>query len=264
MTMTSNELLERLRRHYIKPGPFPGGTFIHEVGANGSHTSRRCDAIYVGFTASSGKTLVGHELKVSRADWLHELDQPYKAEAWANQCHAWYVVAPDITIVRPEDLPHGWGLLVVNPRSKVRMDVVVKAQVDEDRIPAWWAVRSVLARLDTLREADILQRVNKSIDARAAEEKQHARRDYEGERFEKLDQAVRASGLSADMLIELVPVLREYQDVSLAVRDARQECHGIVNRVTAALAPFSRTWGPLAKEIEKMAREAPTKEEHHE
>jgi len=59
-------------------------------------------------------------------------------------------------------------------------------------------------------------------------------------------------------------VLREYQDVSLAVRDARQECHGIVNRVTAALAPFSRTWGPLAKEIEKMAREAPTKEEHHE
>lgn len=77
--MRTDGLLERLERHYIKPGePLAGGVFLPEVGINGGGSSR-CDAIYVGFTSTSGRMLVGHELKVSRADWRRELDQPGKA-----------------------------------------------------------------------------------------------------------------------------------------------------------------------------------------
>lgn len=147
------DLLARLRRHYLKPGPFPGGVFVPECGQNGEGL-QRCDALYVGFTSSSGRILVGHEIKVSRADWRHELDQPDKADGWADQCHAWYVVAPSTAEVPPEELPHGWGLLVPNPRTSTRMDVKVRAAVHAERVPAWWAVRSIMARLDTLQQQE--------------------------------------------------------------------------------------------------------------
>lgn len=147
-------LLERLRRHYIKPGPFPGYVFLDECGINGS-TGRRVDAVAVGFTSTSGRLLVGHELKVSRADWRHELDQSGKADVWADNCHAWYVVAPSTDIVPVEEVPHGWGLMIPSPRTKTRMQVVVKAQVHAARTPSWRIVRSIMARLDTLQAAQI-------------------------------------------------------------------------------------------------------------
>jgi len=55
-------------------------------------------------------SIIGHEIKVSRSDWLAELRDPSKAEAWARHCHYWYIVAP-ADVVR-DDLPEGWGLLV--------------------------------------------------------------------------------------------------------------------------------------------------------
>lgn len=88
----TRELLDRLQRHYIKPGePLPGGVFLPEVGWNGGTGGRgtfgtggTCDAIYIGFTTTSGRVLVGHELKVSRADWVKELNSPGNAFIWAG------------------------------------------------------------------------------------------------------------------------------------------------------------------------------------
>jgi hypothetical protein len=150
--MNTAELLARLQRHYIKPGePLPGGVFLPEVGWNGQGGFRRCDALYVGFTSSSGRILVGHELKVSRADWLHELDEREKADQWADQCHEWWLVVGDPTIVRDGELPAGWGLMVPG-RSKTRLEI--KHKPDRKPLthqPGWHAVRSLIARQDTLR-----------------------------------------------------------------------------------------------------------------
>lgn len=147
---TTKDLLERLQRHYIKPGPLPGGVFVPECGINGG-AQTRADALYVGFTSASGRILIGHELKVSRADWRKELDTAGKADFWADNCHAWYIVAPSLDIVPKEEVPHGWGLMIPNSRTRTRMDIAVKATVHADRHPAWEATRSILARLDTLR-----------------------------------------------------------------------------------------------------------------
>lgn len=152
--MTSAELLARLQRHYIKPGPLPGGIFVPECGLNESVRQQRCDALYVGFTSTSGRLLIGHELKVRRADWRHELDQVDKAGRWADQCHQWYVVAPSTDVVPPDELPEGWGLMVPG-RSKTRLDVKIRARAYADRDPSWVIVRSVMARQDTLRAAAI-------------------------------------------------------------------------------------------------------------
>jgi len=162
----TQDLMARLQRHYIKPGaPFPGGVFLPEVGWNGGGLTR-CDAIYVGFTGTSGRILVGHEVKASRSDWLNELNKPGKADAWADQCHEWWLVAAP-GIVHDGELPDGWGLMVPG-RSTTRLQVQVRAHRHRDRTPSWEAVRSIMARQDTLRVAAIADaRGQAQVEARA-------------------------------------------------------------------------------------------------
>lgn len=152
---STGELMRRLRSHYVRPAEmFPGGFLAEEVGMNAvaGVPQRRADAIYCGFTSSSGRILVGHELKVTRADWHRELEEAEKADAWADACHAWYVVAPDTTIVDPATVPEGWGLMVLDPKRPTKMKVIVKATAKgPDHNPPWWATRSIMARQDTMR-----------------------------------------------------------------------------------------------------------------
>ncbi|MCB8043659.1 hypothetical protein JM654_03970 [Microbacterium oxydans] len=64
----------------------------------------------------SRQSVHGFEVKVSRSDWLTELRDPEKAEAWARYCHYFWLVAASKDIVR-DDLPEGWGLLVPHGES---------------------------------------------------------------------------------------------------------------------------------------------------
>lgn len=184
--MTATEdLLARLQRHYIKPGnDLPGGVFIPEVGQNGGWgAGSRCDAIYVGFTSSSGRLLVGHELKISRSDWLNELSKAGKADAWADECHEWWLVVSDPAIVHDGELPAHWGLMVPNPRTKTRMTIHTRA-VRKDPFthrPSWDAVRSIIARQDTLRANAIRAGIQKADSAMWAEQDKRVRERVEAE-----------------------------------------------------------------------------------
>lgn len=152
-TSTATALLGRLRRHYIEPSRrLPGGIFVPEVGMNGGYgAGRRCDAVYVGFTTTSGRQLIGHEIKVSRSDWVAELGRKTgKADAWADQCHQWWLVVSDPAIVREGELPDGWGLMSPG-RSVTRMTIHQPAAAKPGHEPSWDTVRSVFARYDTLR-----------------------------------------------------------------------------------------------------------------
>ncbi len=61
---------------------------------------------------ASSQALHGHEVKVSRGDWLTELRDPAKAERVKRYCSYWWLVVPDASIVKPGELPEGWGLMV--------------------------------------------------------------------------------------------------------------------------------------------------------
>lgn len=168
--MTAEVLLSRLRRHYIEPSRrLPGGIFVPEVGMNGGYgAGRRRDAVYVGFTTTSGRQLIGHEVKVSRSDWVSELGRKTgKADAWADQCHQWWLVVSDPAIVRDGELPEGWGLMSPG-KSVTRMAIHRPAVPKVDHQPSWDAVRSVFARYDTLR-AEVLDagRAAANVTARA-------------------------------------------------------------------------------------------------
>jgi hypothetical protein len=150
--MNTGDLLARLRRHYITPGqPLPGGAFLSEVQTpRDVFPQRRVDALYIGFTQSRGNLLDGHELKVSRSDWLHELDQFNKADWWFSHTHRWWLVVPDLSVAKAEELPAGWGLMVVSPRTKTRLDVHVKAEVRSPEI-TMGLLLEITKKLDRMR-----------------------------------------------------------------------------------------------------------------
>lgn len=221
-SMMAKDLLARLQRHYIKPGELmPGGMFMPEV----SLGSRRADALYVGFFASRGKFLVGHEIKVARPDWLNELGQPEKAEEWERHCHSWYMVAPSTEIVRPEELPHGWGLMVPG-RSRTRMDIVVKAALHDDRQPTWDATHALVQRADSLRiDAISKERVAAEERARAdIEERVQARIAMapESRAAERAEQAERLLAQVGDILgFKIVAGEQAWQTDVVAVEELR-------------------------------------------
>lgn len=75
------------------------------------------DAIAVNLWRSRGYKVIGFEVKTARSDWLRELKDPAKAERAAKFCHEFYVVA-DPGVVKPGELPLGWGLVETCVRSE--------------------------------------------------------------------------------------------------------------------------------------------------
>lgn len=117
-TCSASTLHAAIDRKY----PIDGYVALHEVrDATGFDAGRSADAITIGMYKSRGLQIEGFEIKVSRSDWLQELKDARKAEAWMRYCHRWWLVTHDANIVFPGELPATWGLLVLNARG--RLDV---------------------------------------------------------------------------------------------------------------------------------------------
>jgi hypothetical protein len=105
----SQDVIAALRKRYCEPAY----AFLEQV-ANGTgrNQSRWADAIAMSLWPSRGIELHGIEVKVSRSDWISELNNPAKASAFEVYCHRWYLAVGSDNIVQPGELPATWGLLV--------------------------------------------------------------------------------------------------------------------------------------------------------
>lgn len=117
---TERQMLDLLHTRYSQVNPGNGPRYAcaeHVKNAAGFFASRCADFIAVDCWPTGGIELHGHEVKVSRSDWLHELKQPDKAEAFKRYMDRWWLVVPDVKIVKPGELPDDWGLLVLGKRN---------------------------------------------------------------------------------------------------------------------------------------------------
>lgn len=144
-------VLQALINHYRKPGQDRSGEIlITEAQAPGSN--RRADLVRVGMWASRGTGIDVHEIKISRADWLRELDNPAKAEAWWPYCNRFWVAALP-GVADPAELPDGWGLMEF-PSSGRRFKVRVQAAPKEAKLTVPLMVE-LLRRADNARLAEM-------------------------------------------------------------------------------------------------------------
>lgn len=95
----------------------PAFAFMPQIAdGTGMNASRRSDAVAMSLWPSRGLYLVGFEIKVDRQDWMNELRNPDKAEAFAQYCRYWWLVtAPDVVHVGQAELgifPPTWGHMV--------------------------------------------------------------------------------------------------------------------------------------------------------
>lgn len=98
---------------------------------------RTVDFVAVDTWESKGHQIHGHEVKVSRSDWLRELAEPEKAAAWMRYCHRWWLVVPDPAIVRRAELPEGWGVIALQ-RTTLRAIIPAPTRTPDPLPPPIW------------------------------------------------------------------------------------------------------------------------------
>lgn len=115
---SGSTLRKALRAQY----PLPHYALLYEVASGmGKTLNGYADAIAMSLFPSRGLDIEGFEIKTDRRDWLRELKDPDKAEHVAKFCHRWWLVTSDEEIAKPEEVPAGWGLYVLNKND--RLDV---------------------------------------------------------------------------------------------------------------------------------------------
>lgn len=122
--LTAKDMVGLLRSHYIPEGRPEGGIFAPGIGSPDGR--RVADAIWQATTRSGGLLLVGHEIKVSRADVAVELADPSKAEAWMQYCDRWWLTVSDPDLVEGFDIPDSWGIMSPPSGRRKRSMTVIK------------------------------------------------------------------------------------------------------------------------------------------
>jgi hypothetical protein len=193
-------VIARLRLRYADDGY----AMLTEVGdGTGAKLSRWADAIVMSLWPSRGLELHGFEVKVSRSDWVKELQDPSKAEAVCKYCDRWWVVVGDETIVKPGELPKTWGLLVpFGEGLKVAVSAPELAPIAFDRAFV----------------AAIMRRATQQAFG-AGELKQVARREYERGRTDGVKSQERMANDAIRMLKEKSEQVAEFeQETGIRVR----------------------------------------------
>jgi hypothetical protein len=174
----------------------PEHALVWEVGdATGGRQTRSADAIIMGLWPSRGIHMDGVEIKTYRSDWLRELKAPAKAEPVSRFCDHWWIHAgPDV--VKPEELPVGWGLRVYDGRI---WTTVVEAALRTPDAPNREFIASLLRRSD--------QQLEKAAKAKAEQMVAGERAKIEREIEERVEHRTRRSAAMASIAEEFEAVL---------------------------------------------------------
>lgn len=106
--ITAETIKEAIAKRYCAP---EWATFFEVGSGTGAHCRRHADALSMNMYPSRGLSLIGFEVKVSRADLKKELEQPDKAEEIAQFCNEWFLAVPRGLIRDTDEIPAGWGII---------------------------------------------------------------------------------------------------------------------------------------------------------
>lgn len=105
--VTAEDIDKAIMETYREPEWYLG----FEVGNScGALVERHADAIAINAYPSRGFEVRGFEVKISRADLKHELDNGAKAEAVAKYCNYWFLVVPK-GLTKDMQIPEPWGII---------------------------------------------------------------------------------------------------------------------------------------------------------
>lgn len=113
--MTSNEIRIALTKRFYKPEWLLFREVTNTISFHNEERARYADFIAISLSKALGKTplsIVGIEVKVSRADYKNELKDPDKS-SMKKYCDEWYLACPKDLIHESELPDESWGLIYV-------------------------------------------------------------------------------------------------------------------------------------------------------
>ena len=140
--ISANDILELLRNKFTAPE----WIFLPEFRMNtgyGHHTEQRIDAWALNAYPSKNYLKLGFEIKVSRSDFLREINQPSKMETYKKICNEQYFVCPK-DILKIDEIPNGYGLYIIDGNGELRLRK--HAEYVECDPPTWGVIASALRR----------------------------------------------------------------------------------------------------------------------
>lgn len=158
------DVTEMLRRHYLPDNRPPGGVFAPEI--QSPDGTRRADLIWLSTTTSGRRFMVGHEVKVSRADVMVELRDPAKSEPWMQYCNQWWLVLSSQSLIDGLEVPEPWGIMAPPSGRRTRSMTILRPAPTLSPIAAADGVARVTAWLN-----------NKYVDLQGSVERETAWRD---------------------------------------------------------------------------------------
>lgn len=178
--MTEYEIFEHLKPRFPKNEYVLIPQVRNSTGF--SSRTRTADALAISLWPSRGVHVEGFEFKDSRSDWQRELADPAKSEEIGRFCFKWWIVASSITIVADDEVPSGWGLLVIK-NGKLCMKKAAPPRETEK--PTWPFVASVIraARDRIMPEVEVEKRIAGAL--KQKDEELQARIDASVERATK-------------------------------------------------------------------------------
>lgn len=228
--------------------------YLEEVrNATGYKANSAVDALALSLWPSRGIELHGHEIKVSRGDWLRELKDVSKSQPIQRYCDRWWLVVGDPDIVQPGELPPTWGLMVVRGGRLVAVKEAPKLEREPwdptfvaaffrgfmKDIDRGWVRKDVHAKLEQdLRNLD--PEIEARVNERLAQDRRRAE-DGEGERLRRsLEQFEQVTGSKLDAyngerlgeLVNLARVIQSagrHQTLNYAVNQAERVVSSLRN-----------------------------------
>lgn len=151
--MTAKDILVRIKKKY----DLPEWITLTEVVNDDGSSIRRADAIALNLWASRGYAVHGFEIKVSRSDFLAEMKDITKSEAFSKSCDYWWLAAPK-GLVSPTEIPESWGLMEF---TALRSCITKYAQKKQDPEPIGRSfLASLIRRAVSIDEQEIRSKVD--------------------------------------------------------------------------------------------------------
>lgn len=172
---SGSSLRKALRAQY----PLPHYALLYEVASGmGKTLNGYADAMAMSLFPSRGLDIEGFEIKTDRRDWLKELKDPEKAEHVAKYCDRWWLVISQEGIAKPEEVPDGWGLYVM---ERDRLQVAKRPKKLKAVAPDRPFIGAMLRRANEMAERE-RERAVEAIDKDEFVKKARAQAEKEAER----------------------------------------------------------------------------------
>ena len=116
-----------LDRHSVEKGEW--AVFRELSDSTGSLRRRSIDLFAINCWPSGGFRTIAYEVKVSKSDFMHEINDPTKrksAEQFAGECY----FATPANLVKPDEIPENWGLVEVSGRGCVCKKVAAQRKIE--------------------------------------------------------------------------------------------------------------------------------------